>query len=59
MYIGHMIRKEFDEGWFDGEVYGVVENDIYRIRYTDGDTEELDLETLQKHIILYWKYHDP
>lgn len=35
-------------------------NDIFRVRYTDGDTKEfLRLETLQNHIILYWKYHGP
>ena len=45
-----MIQKRFVvEGWFDGEVYGVIGNDIFRVRHTDGDTEEFRLETLQKH----------
>ena len=61
--IGVKVRKKFSAGWFDGEVFGVIGNDIYpdiyRVRYTDGDTEEFNLDILQKHIILYWKYHDP
>lgn len=47
---GTIIRKKFDDGWFEGEVteYDPVAG-YYKINYTDGDQEELDAKEVRKY----------
>ena len=52
--IGTKVRKHFPQGWFDGEVISIdVEEKLWKIRYSDGDCEELDKDHLIRHISLY------
>ena len=40
--IGVKVRKQFGSEWFDGEVISVSEPDIFKVKYEDSDTEELE-----------------
>ena len=40
--IGVKVRKQFGSEWFDGEVIGVSEPGIFKVKYEDSDVEELD-----------------
>ena len=49
--IGTKVRKHFTQGWFDGEVISIdAEEKLWKIRYSDGDCEELDKDHLIRHI---------
>jgi hypothetical protein len=37
--VGTRVYKEFDEGWFWGEIVEPFDNSFYFIRYSDGDEE--------------------
>ena len=56
-YIGTKIRKSFSTGWFDGEVIGVSRPGVFKIKYTDGDMEELDRVELYKHELAYEQHY--
>ncbi len=48
--IGYKFWKEFDEGWFVGEVTDIFVSGIKKIRrctYSDGDVEDLSLNDLK------------
>lgn len=49
---GTLITKEFGEqGWFDGTVYAYDNEELwYKIKYADGDEEEMDLNELEQCI---------
>jgi hypothetical protein len=47
---GTIIRKKFNKGWYEGEVTGFdPSNSYYKIRYTDGDTEEFDHQEVKEY----------
>lgn len=57
--IGTKVRKEFpdDIGWFDGEVTDVTGPGLFRVTYTDGDTEDLDRDELNEFELQYDQYY--
>ena len=55
--IGTKIRKLFSTGWFDGEVIGVSGPGVFKVKYTDGDVEELDRVELYKHELAYEQHY--
>ena len=57
LMIGQHVRKEFEDGAFDGVVQSVdmTEHPIfYKVLYTDGDREDMVLEAVQKHAVNVW-----
>ena len=55
--IGTKVRRKFDLGWFDGEVISVVANGIYKVRYEDGDMEDLERDELYEHELTYDQHY--
>jgi hypothetical protein len=53
--VGTQVRKEFDsQGWFEGVVVSIDEdNALYRIKYEDGDVEDVDEEELEVLVLQY------
>ncbi|KAG0626122.1 hypothetical protein M758_2G103800 [Ceratodon purpureus] len=50
--IGSKIRKKFDDEWFDGEVKEFdPKMGYYKVKYSDGDTEECTLKELKKILV--------
>ena len=47
--IGVKVRKQFGSDWFDGEVVSVSRPGIFKVKYEDNDTEELDKFEVAKH----------
>ena len=51
--LGKRMRKVFDEGTFDGTVTKYVKRHrLFTIVYTDGDREEMDLQTLESLLVM-------
>ena len=49
--VGYVFRKQFDDGWYYGEVVkirsGTAKGKDRQCRYTDGDEEDLSMRELQ------------
>ena len=53
LLVGRTIRKTFEQGTFTGTITAHSTQDnvtFYHIRYTDGDTEQMDLMEVLRHI---------
>jgi hypothetical protein len=58
LLIGTKIRKEFDMGWFDGEVKARgLKDELWLVIYTDGDQEEICEEEVEHWASVYQKYY--
>ena len=55
--IGVKVRKEFDLGWFDGEVISVTGPGLYKVKYEDGDMEDLTRIELREHELAYEQHY--
>ena len=55
---GTIIRKRFNQGWYEGEVTGFdPQEGFYKITYTDGDTEEMTSHEVKAHRKRDQRYH--
>ena len=58
--IGYKFRKQFDDGWYSGEVIelrpGAAKGKNRRCLYEDGDSEDLSLAELRRMALLEIKY---
>ena len=55
--IGVKVRKQFGSEWFDGEVISVSEPGIFKVKYEDSDSEELDKFEVFKFELNYEQHY--
>ena len=55
--IGVKVRKKFGSEWYDGEVISVSRPGIFKVKYEDSDTEELDKFELFEHELAYEQHY--
>ena len=55
--IGVKVRKKFSSGWYDGEVISVTGPGLYKVRYEDGDREDLNRIELHEHELVYEQHY--
>jgi hypothetical protein len=51
-YIGRHIRKKFADGkWYSGIITSSDEEDLYHVKYDDGDSEDLDHDEMHECLL--------